>query len=334
MGRLLGLGSRRERLVHALAAGHRVPALGHDPGKAQHAEGLEPAADRPHLLAVPVRDLPHAQRHRAIGPRLRPDSDLHLDLPRLRPGDGVRLPGSAAVAPRRDPQPGPPRIHGLARGELPAQQLGVHRAADGRVLGNTLPGLLRGDHRRADRRRSQVLQHDGRPAGAVSAVPDRRGPTRRLAPGLTVEPEPAVCLARHRGDHLRRRLCSPVLGLRRVLSTHGLEPGELRDGDDRTGVRPRHPHPRPQARREPVASGRHAAAQEPAALRRLHRPPRCRARADRNGRLGLQRGAARDREPGPRGRHGRLSPALPDGNPPARPALWRCGGTLGALPRW
>ena len=98
LGRLLGLGSGRERLVHALASRHRLSALRDDPGKAQHAEDLEPAADRAHLHAVPVRHLPDAQRCRAVRPRLRADAAVHGRLPRLRARDGRVFLGAAARA--------------------------------------------------------------------------------------------------------------------------------------------------------------------------------------------------------------------------------------------
>src|SRR5215207_1033612 len=45
LGRLLGLGSRRDRGVHALADRHRIFTFGHDPGKARHAQALEYATD-------------------------------------------------------------------------------------------------------------------------------------------------------------------------------------------------------------------------------------------------------------------------------------------------
>ncbi len=44
LGRLLGLGPGGERVAHALAGRHRVPALGHGPGEARDAEGLERVA--------------------------------------------------------------------------------------------------------------------------------------------------------------------------------------------------------------------------------------------------------------------------------------------------
>ena len=47
LGRLLGLGPGRERRLHALAGGHRLPALGDGPGAPGHAEGLEHGAGLP-----------------------------------------------------------------------------------------------------------------------------------------------------------------------------------------------------------------------------------------------------------------------------------------------
>ena len=44
LGRLLGLGPGREREPAAVAHHDRVPALGHDPGKAGHAQAVEPLA--------------------------------------------------------------------------------------------------------------------------------------------------------------------------------------------------------------------------------------------------------------------------------------------------
>jgi hypothetical protein len=49
LGRLLGLGSGRERRAAALADRHRVPALDHRAGEARDAARLERRADRRHL---------------------------------------------------------------------------------------------------------------------------------------------------------------------------------------------------------------------------------------------------------------------------------------------
>ncbi len=91
LGRLLGVGSGRERVVHAVAAGDRVSALGDDPGKARHAEDLEHGADRAHLLAVPLRHLPHAQRRDLVGALVHRRRLVRLRVPRLRRGRGARL---------------------------------------------------------------------------------------------------------------------------------------------------------------------------------------------------------------------------------------------------
>src|SRR5439155_1130860 len=46
LGRVLGLGPRRERGPASLAHGHGVPPLRGDPGAQRHAQGVEPVADR------------------------------------------------------------------------------------------------------------------------------------------------------------------------------------------------------------------------------------------------------------------------------------------------
>ena len=51
--------------------------------KRGHAEDLEPAPDRAHLLALPVRHVPDAQRARAVGARLRADRAVGILVPRL-----------------------------------------------------------------------------------------------------------------------------------------------------------------------------------------------------------------------------------------------------------
>ena len=70
LGRLLGVGSSRECIDHALDRGYGLYPLSHDPGKARHAEDLEPRVDRPDLRSLPLRHLLDAQRDRPVGPRL------------------------------------------------------------------------------------------------------------------------------------------------------------------------------------------------------------------------------------------------------------------------
>ncbi len=62
LGRLLRLGSGRERRADALARRHRVPALGDGAGAEGDAEGLEHAARHPRVLALAVRDVPDPRR--------------------------------------------------------------------------------------------------------------------------------------------------------------------------------------------------------------------------------------------------------------------------------
>src|SRR3990172_11544771 len=71
MGRLLGLGPGGECLLHALAYGHRLPALGYDPAAAWHAKGLEHSANHSNLRSVYLWYLPHPQRRSLLSPYLR-----------------------------------------------------------------------------------------------------------------------------------------------------------------------------------------------------------------------------------------------------------------------
>ncbi len=71
LGRLLGVGRGRERVADAVAGRHRLPALGHGPGEARDAAGLERVADRRHLQPRAARHLPGPLRDPAVDPRLR-----------------------------------------------------------------------------------------------------------------------------------------------------------------------------------------------------------------------------------------------------------------------
>ena len=67
LGRLLGMGSGRERRLHAVARDDRVPAFGDDPGTQGHAESLEPVADRARIRTHALRHVHHAQRRHLVG---------------------------------------------------------------------------------------------------------------------------------------------------------------------------------------------------------------------------------------------------------------------------
>jgi hypothetical protein len=123
LGRLLGVGPGRERLVHALDRGDRLSALGDGAGEAGHAEDLEPRADRAHVHPVPVRHDADAQWPRAVGARLRADRDLRNPLPRLRALLRRALLRSGAVAAPDAARDEPTRVRALARGGLRREQL-------------------------------------------------------------------------------------------------------------------------------------------------------------------------------------------------------------------
>ena len=71
LGRLLGLGSGRERVAAAVADRHRVHPLDHDPGEARDAEDLERLARARDRHAGDPRHVPRALRDPRLDPRLR-----------------------------------------------------------------------------------------------------------------------------------------------------------------------------------------------------------------------------------------------------------------------
>ena len=70
LGRLLGVGPGRERLVPALAVRHRLPALGARPGAARAVARLEPVAGHRHLQPHHPRHVPHPVGGGGVGARL------------------------------------------------------------------------------------------------------------------------------------------------------------------------------------------------------------------------------------------------------------------------
>ena len=62
LGRLLRVGSGRERRSDAVPRRDRVPPLGDDPGEARDAEGLERRPRRARVLPLALRHVPHALR--------------------------------------------------------------------------------------------------------------------------------------------------------------------------------------------------------------------------------------------------------------------------------
>ena len=71
LGRLLGLGSGRERVADAVADRHRVHPLDHDPGEARDAADLERVAVPGHRHAGDRRHVPGPLRGPRLDPRVR-----------------------------------------------------------------------------------------------------------------------------------------------------------------------------------------------------------------------------------------------------------------------
>ncbi len=141
LGRLLDVGSGRERGAAAVVHRHRVPPFGDGAGAPQHAADLERQPGHPDVLPDDLRHLPDALRHRAVGALVRPQRRpgvavhaVHGGHPdrELRLGD---LPDAAAQGAQR------PRLVGVARSRVPGEQL------DHAVL-----GVLRRASRRCSRR--------------------------------------------------------------------------------------------------------------------------------------------------------------------------------------
>ena len=141
LGRLLRVGSRRERGADAVARGDRVPALGDDPGEARDAEGLEHAARHPRVLPLALRDVPHALGRRQLDPLVHPEPARavvpRLHLPRHRGLARARFLAAAAAA-LEDAA----RVARLARGGVPLQQPAARRALPDDPLGRRVPDDL------------------------------------------------------------------------------------------------------------------------------------------------------------------------------------------------
>ena len=102
LGRLLVLGSGGERLVHALAGGHRADPFAGGHRKARPVQELDAAAGHPRVLPEFVRHLPGALRRADLGAFLRGRSDarhVHPGVPHHRDrrcAHAVRLARAAA----------------------------------------------------------------------------------------------------------------------------------------------------------------------------------------------------------------------------------------------
>ncbi len=179
LGRLLGVGPRRKRGLHAVSDGERLRALDDDPGAARPAQGVERLSRRAHLLPHHLRHVPHALRDDRQRPRVR--SVVHRLLLRRLPRHARRglhhartlaLAGAARRSPRAEAALGGGRL-GMDRGpRVPARRLlHVEAAHAGRAPGDSHRGGRRSCSLRGARDR--VPQDDPRVGPASAKAPDR-----------------------------------------------------------------------------------------------------------------------------------------------------------------
>src|SRR5258706_11684165 len=117
LGRLLGMGSGRERVAATVADGHRVSAFGNDAGKARHDEGVERLAGLHHIYAVHPRNFADAQRCGQLRSCLRAVEYRKL-LCRLLAADFRRLLSGLCKKPRLPQERKSTGLDGFSRVEL------------------------------------------------------------------------------------------------------------------------------------------------------------------------------------------------------------------------
>ena len=156
LGRLVVLGSGRERQLHAVARGRGAAALAGDHREARQLPQLDPAAGHRHVLAVAAGHLPRALRRADQRARVRRRSGarpVHPDLPRP---DRRRL--AAAVCAARGRCAGQAVRRPVARNAAAAQQRLPHRRLRDGADRHALSAAARRDRQRGqDLGRSAVL---------------------------------------------------------------------------------------------------------------------------------------------------------------------------------
>ena len=148
LGRLLGVGPGRERLVPAVAHRHRLPPLGDGPGAAGDAAGLEPVAALRHVRPHHPRHVPHPLR--ASSTRCTP-SPSRASARRSSASSPLIVAVTVGLIGWRGDRlraPGPHRLAAVPRGRVPRQQPAVRRLRLRRAARHGVPADRRGRQRR------------------------------------------------------------------------------------------------------------------------------------------------------------------------------------------
>ena len=183
LGRVVVLGSGRERLVMPCARRHRAAALARRLGEARRVQGLDGAARGARLLALAARHLPGALGRADLGAlvRRRPDARaLHPALPRRR----RRRLARALRAARPSPQEHRLLRAVLARVGPPAEQRAARRRLRGGAARHALPAVPRRARHGQDLGGTGLLRRGVRAADAA----DRRDDRHRRPAELEVRP--------------------------------------------------------------------------------------------------------------------------------------------------
>ena len=206
LGRLLGVGPGRERVVPAVAHRHRLPALGDGAGAPRHAARLEPVAAVRHVLAHHPRHVHHPvgrARRRCTRSPSRASGPAILGFFALIVAVTVGLIGW-----RGDRLRSPGRIDSpLSReGAFLANNVLFARVRLRRAARHRVPAARRGGQRRAGLGRRALLQPHDHADRPHAAVPHGRRPGAAVAQGQRRAAAPPPALAGV--DRHRLRWCS------------------------------------------------------------------------------------------------------------------------------
>ena len=182
MGRLLGLGSGRERVVPAVVDRYRIPAFGDGARATGDAARLEPVVVVRHVLVDHPRHVHHSFGRARFGPCVHRERHRSVD-PRVLHRDGRGHDRVDRVAGRSFAITRPHRLSLVARGRVLGQQRVVRTVCVRRPARHRVPAVGRGDQQRPRVGRLALLQPHDVADRHRAAVPDGGGARAAVAQG-------------------------------------------------------------------------------------------------------------------------------------------------------
>ena len=230
LGRLVVLGSGRERIVHAVAHRHGADPFAGGHGKARNVQGVDRAPRDLRLFAFAPRHVPRPVRGADIGSRLRHRSAPRRLHPRLPGARHRRLARALRAAGAEGGRRRPLRSR-VARNDAPREQRPADRRRGFGPARHAVPAFPRRPQSRQDLRRPAVLRCGVRAADDAARIPDGRRAARAVEGGETARPlaAPEMGARRQRGHRAPRSV-----GSRQVDAD-----GELRAAARDAGSSPR-----------------------------------------------------------------------------------------------